>query len=81
MKVAPVVALLLIFSSPAAADNIAGRASVIDGDTVEIHGKGISPFGIDPLSGQRCKKDTGIVSVSLSRRWQFGSSCRMWNRT
>jgi len=37
---------------------ISGRASVIDGDTVEIHGKRIRLFGIDAVeSGQRCQKD------------------------
>jgi len=31
---------------------------VVDGDTVEIHGKRIRLFGIDAVeSGQRCQKD------------------------
>jgi endonuclease YncB( thermonuclease family) len=37
---------------------ITGRASVVDGDTVEIHGARIRLFGIDAVeSGQWCRKD------------------------
>lgn len=39
---------------------IIGRASVIDGDTIEIHGKRIRLFGIDaPESAQTCRDDKG----------------------
>jgi endonuclease YncB( thermonuclease family) len=42
-----------------------GRASVIDGDTVEIHGKRIRLYGIDAVeSGQRCQKE--------GRPWRCG---------
>jgi endonuclease YncB( thermonuclease family) len=35
---------------------LAGRASVIDGDTIEIHGKRIRLFGVDaPESRQTCE--------------------------
>jgi endonuclease YncB( thermonuclease family) len=38
-----------------AAEAISGRASIIDGDTIEIHGARIRLFGIDaPESGQTC---------------------------
>lgn len=40
------VAALLI-APPAAAETIAGRASVIDGDTIEVHGARIRLWGID----------------------------------
>ena len=35
---------------------ISGRASVVDGDTIEIHGERIQLWGIDAVeSGQRCR--------------------------
>jgi endonuclease YncB( thermonuclease family) len=47
--------------SPAFADNLTGQASIIDGDTLEIHGTRIRLWGIDaPESNQLCRGDDGI---------------------
>src|SRR5689334_11275214 len=54
MRIAAVV-FLLLSSSAWGADQI-GRASVIDGDTIEIHGTRIRLWGIDaPESDQLCR--------------------------
>jgi endonuclease YncB( thermonuclease family) len=55
---AVLVELGLIHQVAQANDDIAGRASVIDGDTVEIRGQRIRVWGIDAPEGQqRCVKD------------------------
>jgi len=47
-------------SSSIAQENIVGIASVIDGDTIEIHGRRIRLFGIDaPESQQFCFRANG----------------------
>jgi endonuclease YncB( thermonuclease family) len=49
---------LSFMTTGAAADDLTGRASVIDGDTIEIHGSRIRLFGIDaPESSQLCRDD------------------------
>lgn len=51
---------VIAVASAAAADEIVGRASVIDGDTIEIHGKRIRLDGIDaPESSQLCADSRG----------------------
>jgi endonuclease YncB( thermonuclease family) len=48
-------AVLLAISGAAFADELIGQASVIDGDTIEIHGARVRIFGIDaPESNQLC---------------------------
>jgi endonuclease YncB( thermonuclease family) len=54
-------ALIFAPASAAAADNLAGQASVIDGDTLEIHGTRIRLWGIDaPESSQLCRGDDSL---------------------
>lgn len=44
------------------AGSISGVASVIDGDTIEIHGKRIRLHGIDaPESAQTCRRENGTI--------------------
>src|ERR1700716_970948 len=48
-------------ASPAFADNLIGQASIIDGDTLEIHGTRIRVWGIDaPESSQLCRNDESL---------------------
>lgn len=55
-----VAAFAALLSTAAADDTIVGRASVIDGDTIEIHGERIRFNGIDaPESWQLCQDSAG----------------------
>jgi endonuclease YncB( thermonuclease family) len=50
-----------LLSLPAFASDLIGQASVIDGDTLEIHGTRIRLWGIDaPESSQLCRGDDSI---------------------
>ncbi len=54
------LAALLLASAPASAGPITGVASVIDGDTIEIHGTRIRLNGVDaPESRQMCLDASG----------------------
>lgn len=57
---ARVALALILLATPAAAETIAGTASVIDGDTLEVRGKRIRLHGIDaPESAQLCQDASG----------------------
>ena len=59
------VGILLLATAAAASEPIVGRASVIDGDTLEIHGTRIRLWGVDaPESSQLCRDDD-----AKHRRW------------
>lgn len=61
------IALAVVtFTAPIAAETLVGRATVIDGDTLELHGERIRLAGIDaPESGQFCLD-------SLNSPWRCG---------
>ena len=53
-----VALMLALLSGVALADDFVGQASVIDGDTLEIHGTRIRLWGVDaPESNQLCRGD------------------------
>ncbi|MGY3472471.1 thermonuclease family protein [Bradyrhizobium ottawaense] len=52
------LAISILPALTARADDIVGQASVIDGDTIEIHGARIRLWGMDaPESNQLCRND------------------------
>ena len=52
----PVMLVILLLSSGACANDLVGQASVVDGDTLEIHGTRIRLWGLDaPESSQLCR--------------------------
>jgi endonuclease YncB( thermonuclease family) len=58
---AALAAIILGAASVALADDLIGQASVIDGDTLEIHGSRIRLWGIDaPESSQLCRGDDSL---------------------
>src|ERR1700687_1522097 len=53
--------LAVLIPKTASADSLIGQASVIDGDTLEIHGTRIRLWGIDaPESSQLCRNDESL---------------------
>src|SRR5580692_6613745 len=58
---ATVAALLLVWGPDVFADDLAGQASIVDGDTLEIHGIRIRLWGIDaPESSQLCRGEDSL---------------------
>src|SRR6202000_1787668 len=56
-----VAVMFVLLSSVALADDLIGQASIIDGDTLEIHGTRIRLWGIDaPESTQLCRGEDSL---------------------
>jgi endonuclease YncB( thermonuclease family) len=55
------VLIFLLLSGAAFADDFVGQASVVDGDTLEIHGMRIRLWGVDaPESSQLCRGEDSL---------------------
>jgi endonuclease YncB( thermonuclease family) len=70
MHRAPVLLMLLLLSSTAFANDFVGQASVIDGDTLEIHGTRIRLWGVDApraVSYAEVRIATCIVVARMQR--------------
>jgi endonuclease YncB( thermonuclease family) len=62
---------VLLICSAAHAETIAGRASIIDADTLDIHGQRIRILDIDaPESGQTCTDQD-------SKAWRCGQEAAL----
>ncbi len=52
----PIMLMILLLSSGACANDLVGQASIVDGDTLDIHGTRIRLWGVDaPESSQLCR--------------------------
>lgn len=61
----------VLIASQASCESLIGTASVIDGDTLEIHGERIRLAGIDaPESGQNCYYPNGVA-------WRCGQAAAL----
>jgi endonuclease YncB( thermonuclease family) len=61
MRLTLAAILCMLVTSAAQAETIAGRASVIDGDTIDIHGERIRILDIDAPEGrQTCQTQDGV---------------------
>lgn len=68
-------ALLILTASSASAETLTGRASVIDGDTIDIHGERIRLLDIDaPESAQFCFKKLQSVAEGA---WPCGQQAAL----
>jgi endonuclease YncB( thermonuclease family) len=64
MRLPTGILILLLATSAASAQSVVGRASVIDGDTLDIRGERVRIVDIDaPESGQFCFKKTEDLDV------------------
>jgi endonuclease YncB( thermonuclease family) len=58
---AAILSIILLTAPASAGDALVGRASVVDGDTIEIAGERVRFDGIDaPESAQFCRKPSGV---------------------
>jgi endonuclease YncB( thermonuclease family) len=75
MRLPSAILVLILATSAASAQSIVGRASVIDGDTLDIRGERVRILDIDaPESGQFCFKKTETLDVGA---WRCGQQAAL----
>jgi endonuclease YncB( thermonuclease family) len=75
MRLPSATLVLILATSAASAQSIVGRASVIDGDTLDIRGERVRILDIDaPESGQFCFKKTENLDVGA---WPCGQKAAL----
>jgi endonuclease YncB( thermonuclease family) len=61
---------MLAVAGTAAADDLTGQASIVDGDTLEIHGTRIRLWGVDaPESSQLCRGEDSLQYRCGAQAW------------
>ena len=73
---AQIMLMVLFLTSGATGAELVGQASVIDGDSLEIHGTSIRLFGIDaPKSSQSCRNKESETyrcgQIASNALWEF----------
>src|SRR6267142_3698387 len=64
----PVMLMILLLLSAASVNDLVGQPSVVDGDTLDIHGTRIRLWGVDaPESSQLCRARTATC-IAVARR-------------
>jgi endonuclease YncB( thermonuclease family) len=70
-RISLALAALLLSSTPTLADAVVGRASIVDGDTLDIRGTRIRLHGVDaPESAQTCRDASG-------KAWRCGQQAAL----
>jgi endonuclease YncB( thermonuclease family) len=70
------ISCLLVSPTRGLEAQLAGIASVVDGDTIEIHGTRIRIFGVDaPESAQLCRGNIALRIAAERRQRMNWTSC------